>query len=154
IVADLNCGMTRLPYRMAVEYVPDHFPTFEEWLLMQKVPTPGYWSTHERIPAHIRFRPREDIRAMRGRIVVGTLWEDAGGKLWRIGKKLKVSPYSLYLGERIKAFPHEADSTEWVRQVAVRYGEDVGGQFLAHRTPLIGQNRLWRAVVRRLFIDA
>ena len=91
---------------------------------------------------------------MRKRTVAWTTWVDAAGKLWRVGKKMGVSPYFLYLGERIKAFPHEADGTEWVRQVAVRYGEDVGGQFLAHRTPLIAQNRLWRSVVARLFIDA
>src|SRR5262249_411332 len=108
---------------------------------------------NESIPAHVRFRPKEHIRAMRTRSVDS--WKDAGGKRWRVGPKRKeASAYSVYLGPRIRPFPHEDDSTEWTQQVAVRSAEDAGGRFIAHRTPLVEQNRLWRAVVVRLFIDA
>ena len=92
---------------------------------------------------------------MRTRSVTWDSWTDAGGKRWRIGPKRKESSaYSAYLGPRIRPFPHEDDSAEWTQQVAVRHAEDIGGRFMDHRTPLIAQNRLWRAVVVRLFIDA
>jgi hypothetical protein len=141
----------RLPYRMIVDYAPEHLPLFEDWLVRGHASAPGHWSAIERIPAHIRFRPKEHIRQMRTRSVES--WTDVGKRRWRIGKR-KASAYSLYLGPRVHRFPHEADDTERTLQTAVRYGEDVGGAFMAHRTPLIAQNRLWRSVVARAFIDA
>jgi hypothetical protein len=142
----------RLPYRVVVQHASG--PLLEDWVVQKRKEAPGLWSAHEAIPAHIGFRPREDIRAMRGRSVE-IFWTDAGRKRWRVGKKRKkISAYSEYLGPHIRPFPYEADAHEWVQKIAVRYAEDVGGNFLTHSTPLIAQNRLWRAVVGRLFIDA
>jgi hypothetical protein len=158
VVVEMRCKVRRVPfrhYRAIVDYAPDNLPMFEDWLVRGNARAPGLWNTHEGIPAHVRFRPKEHIRAIRTRSVTWESWTDAGGKHWKIGRGRKeASAYSAYLGPRIRPFPHEDDSAEWTQQVAVRSAEDVGGRFMAHRTPLIAQNRLWRAVVGRLFIDA
>jgi hypothetical protein len=104
----------------------------------------------------VKFKPREVIREMRGSAADSVTWTDAGDKRWSIGKtKRKESAYSIYLGQEIPPFPHENDTLEkWSPQLAVRYGEEVGAQFLAQRTPLIVHNRLWRAVVTHTIADA
>src|SRR5262249_41138870 len=102
VVAELRCEPRRLPYR--VEYI-DKPPSLEDWLVSGKAPAPGRWSAVEAIGAHVRFRPKAAIRAMRG--YSRETWKDAGGKRWRTGKARRNASYSAYLGPRLRPFPYE-----------------------------------------------
>src|SRR5262249_32759135 len=130
---------------------PEDLPTFEDWLVRGNAPAPGRWSLVECIPAHVRFRPKEYIRDMRTRSVEWDTWTDAGGKRWRVSEKRKVSEDTESLSPKITSCSHENDDSELI---SVRYVEDIGSAFVSRQTPPIPENRIWRSVVARVYIDA